>query len=259
MNALREQQRAFAAAVREGAVVDGLLKARPDGAPPLVGIYRHAYRARLAAAVRDNHEVLALALGDAAFDALAQAYIDAHPSRFASIRWFGDALADFMWEREDLVPHPAFGDIARMDWALRGAFDAADAPVLTREQLAALPPDTWAGVRFLPHPSVRVVPLHWAIEAAWRALREHDPASDDEPELPEPQPLAHDLLVWRAGLDTRWRSLPEQEALLLRAALQGERFGALCAHAADAGDEAPAIVAGLLLQWVGEGLFSSIG
>ena len=59
MNALREQQLAFAAAVREGAKVDALLKPRINGEPALVGIYRHAY-------------------------------IDAHPSRFASIRWFGD-------------------------------------------------------------------------------------------------------------------------------------------------------------------------
>jgi len=93
MNALREQQLAFAAAVREGANVDALPKPRINGEPALVGIYRHAYRARLVAALRDNHEVLALALGDEAFDAIAQAYIDAHPSRFASIRWFGDGLA----------------------------------------------------------------------------------------------------------------------------------------------------------------------
>ena len=90
MNGLREQQLAFAAAVREGAAAHVLLKPRGNGEPALLGIYQHAYRARLVAALRDNHEVLALALGDDAFDAIAQAYIDAHPSRFASIRWFGD-------------------------------------------------------------------------------------------------------------------------------------------------------------------------
>jgi len=255
----REQQLAFAAAVCDGAPAGGLLKPRANGDPPLLGIYQHAYATRLVGALRDNHEVLALALGDEAFDAIARAYIAAHPSPFASIRWFGDGLADFMSARDDLVPHPAFADLARMDWALRGAFDAADAPALPREALAAVTPQDWPRLRFVAHPSLALVPLQWAIEAAWRVLREHDRDAGDEPELPEPLPLVHDLLVWRPALETRWRSLGTQEASLLRAALADEPFAALCERAAAEGDDAQgaaARVAGFLLQWVGEGLFS---
>jgi len=262
---LREQQLALDALVRGAADdADGLLRPRPSNAPALLGIYRHAYRTRLAQALSDNHEVLARALGDDTFEALARAYIEAHPSRFASIRWFGDKLADFMLERDDLVPHPAFADLARMDWALRGAFDAADAAALGREPLAALPAERWPGLRFTAHPSVAVVPLQWAVEAAWRALREYDrEGGGEEPELPEPQALPHDLLVWRQGLETRWRSLEEFEAAMLRAALQGDSFAALCERALASEEampppEAAMRAAALLHQWVGDGLFGGV-
>ena len=93
---LAAQQLAFKRAVEHGegaAAVRGLLR-----------IYEQAYGARLTAALRDNFGVLPTVLGDDAFDALAHAYIAAHPSRRPSIRWFGDALPAFMAARDDLVP-----------------------------------------------------------------------------------------------------------------------------------------------------------
>lgn len=242
--------------------VPALLRARPDGGAARLSIYRHAYRARLVAALADNYTVLQRALGDEAFEALALAYIAAWPSQHPSIRWFGHRLAEFMATREDLVPHPALVDIARMDWALRDAFDAADAPALTLSALAALPAEAWAELRLKPHPSLRWLTLDWSIEPAWRALREHEPeAGGEEPELPEPQAHPHGLAVWRQGLETRWRSLQALEATLLPAMAQGDSFADLCAQAAQKlGDETQAATAaaGCLHQWVSEGLFSAL-
>lgn len=269
MNALptlREQQLAFAAAVCGDGPGAGLLQAMPNGAPPLLRAYRHAYGARLTEALRDNFEILARVMGDQGFDALAAAYRAAHPSTVPSIRWFGHRLAEFMAGElardSDLVPHPAFIDFARMDWALRAAFDAADAPVLGRAALAGLAPEAFAALRFGLHPSVRLQPLDWAIEAAWRALREHDPASGaDDPELPAPEALPHTLLVWRRGLDTLWRSLEPTEAALLATLQAGEPFASLCEQAATLSgdpDQAAGIAASALAQWLDDGLLSAL-
>lgn len=265
INELREQQLAFASAVTAGASVEHLLADSPNGAPPLIGAYRHAYGARLTEALRDNHEILAKAMGDEGFDALATAYRLKYPSKLPSIRWFGHRLAEFMAEQLEadsgLVPHPAFVDFARMDWALRQAFDAADAPVIARDALAALAPEQFATLRFKPHPSLQVLAMDWAIEAAWRALREHADAGGDEPELPEPQFTPHQLLVWRRGLQTLWRSMDPNEAELLQAMLRGEDFGALCELAAglsgDA-DQAVTVAATALTQWLEDGLLSEM-
>jgi len=91
--------------------------------------------------------VLQRALGDEAFAALGAAYVDACPSSRPSIRWYGDRLAEFMRTREDLVPHPALVDLARMDWALRGAFDAGDAAAIGPAALNGLPAEAFAALQ----------------------------------------------------------------------------------------------------------------
>ncbi|PZP33481.1 MAG: DUF2063 domain-containing protein [Roseateles depolymerans] len=254
---LHEQQRRLAAAIRDGAEPgDGLLAG--DWAAGLA-VYRHAYRARLLAALRDNYTVLARALGDEAFDALGLAYLDAQPSRTPSIRWFGAALADFMaGPAQDLVPHAALVDLARMDWALRQAFDAADEPLLQAGVLAALAPQDWAGLVLRLQPGVQRVALAHAVEPAWRSLREWEPESGDaQPELTPPEAHAHELLAWRQGLETRWRSLEPLEAALLAAVAKGLCFADLCEEAArhlgDAEAAAAAVVAALQ-RWLVDGL-----
>lgn len=258
MSVIQQQQR-LAAAIRDGADATGLLAG--DHALGLE-VYRHAYRARLVAALTDNYTVLARALGDEAFDALGRAYLDARPSQHPSIRWFGHQLADFMAEAdEDLVPHASLVDFARMDWALRGAFDAAEAPLLDPATLAALSPDDWADLVLHLQPSVQRVTLAYAIEPAWRVLREWEPESGaDQPELPEPVPHEHVLLAWRQGLETRWRSLEALEAALLDAVAEGLAFAQLCERAAevlgDAEAAAPAVIAALQ-RWLADGLLQS--
>jgi hypothetical protein len=255
-----QQQQQLAAAIRN---------ADADAAGLLAGefatgleVYRHAYRARLVAALDDNYTVLARALGDEAFAALGQAYLDARPSQHPSIRWFGHELVGFMADADDeLVPHAGLVDVARMDWALRGAFDAAEAPPLDPATLAALPPDDWAGLVLHLQPSVQRVTLAYAVEPAWRMLREWDPESGaDQPELPEPQPHTHVLLVWRQDGETRWRSLEPLEATLLDAVAGGAPFALLCERAAsalnDAEAAAPAVI-GALQRWLADGLLQS--
>ena len=95
--------------------------------------------------------MLAQALGGAAFAALAAACTAAQPPLQPSIRWLGHRLAAFM-DRcvatdNSLVPHPALADLARMDWALRAAFDAGNAPVLLRGSLVGLAADDWLSLR----------------------------------------------------------------------------------------------------------------
>ncbi|ALT79154.1 HvfC/BufC N-terminal domain-containing protein [Paucibacter sp. KCTC 42545] len=230
---------------------------------PGLRAYRHAYRARLQAALRDNYLVLHRALGDEAFDALALRYLNAHPPHQPSIRWFGDGLAEFMADEAQL--HPSLIELARMDWALRAAFDAAEAAALLGvEDLAALAPEDWGGQCFRLQPSVQLLPLQWAIEPAWRQLREYEPEQGEaEPELAEPEAHAHWLLIWRdAALETRWRSLEPLEAQQLLALQAGDSFASLCEMAAAAAADpeqsphAAALAAQALGRWLGEGLLA---
>jgi hypothetical protein len=186
------------------------------------GVYRIAYRARLRAALRDNFEVLPLVMGDDAFDALANAYIDAHPSQHYSLRWFGHLLCEFMIGHGELVDHPALVDLAQLQWALRHAFDAASAELLTTADLAAVPAEQWAALRFTLHPSVQRLDLQWAVGPIWHALK------SGPTEMGPPEPLDHALMVWRLGMNTRWKSLSNTEAEFVKGLQAHGTFGQVC-------------------------------
>lgn len=252
MNALSQSQRRFQQAVLSQDVIPGLFVAEGPDLAGGFGLYLEASRARLLAALRDNFPVLHRALGDEAFAELARDYIDAHPSRFRSIRWFGDALTAFLDAAPERLPHPALADVARMDWALRGAFDAEGGPLLTLADLAALAPEAWPQQRFASMPSLRMLELRWAVEPIWRALNE-----DADAQTEAPEPLSHVLLVWRPQLDCLWRSAGATEAAALRALAQGATFAECCTVIAETGEFDPASTAlGLLQRWVSDGLLA---
>jgi hypothetical protein len=198
------------------------------------GVYRIAYRARLRAALRDNFEVLPLVMGDDAFDALANAYLDAHPSRHYSLRWYGHQLCDFMATNTTLVDHPAMLDLARMEWALRQAFDAAPAELLTSEALTDVPATEWADLLFVLHPSVQLLELHWAVGPIWHALK------SGQSDIAPPGALDHHMLVWRRGMNTQWKSLDLAEADFVKGLLAHCNFGQICEALAECVGEAQA-------------------
>lgn len=256
MNTLAEQQRSLKHAITAKAGAD-LLRAQPER-EPLLRIYQQAYEARLSAALRDNFGVLPLVMGDASFEALARGYIAAHPSRHPSIRWFGDKLADFMAEHGEWVPHPALVDLARMEWALRSAFDAEDSTPMGAAELASQPPEAWPSLVFRFCGGVQLLRLQWAVEPIWRALQDAAPQAGSEPELPEPAEHGHMLMIWRSGLETRWRGVPQPQGEWLAAALGGVSFAELCTLAAQRvgeGEAATALVAALQ-GWIADGLLA---
>src|SRR5512137_2036004 len=91
-----------------------------------LGIYRNAYRLRLAEVLRTDYEVLHAYLGDELFDALAREYIAAHPSTFRNVRWFGGKLAECLRSAPRFAEHPELADLAQFEWSLGQAFDAPD-------------------------------------------------------------------------------------------------------------------------------------
>jgi len=214
-------------------------------------VYVDAYWGRLREALSDNYPVLHRALGDDGFRELAVAYLGAHPSHFRSIRWFGDRLAEFIAAHPAVVSHPALLDIARLDWAMRGAFDAADATPLRAEDLAGIAPDQWPGLRLRLCPAFRLLDLEWGIEALWHALNDDEHAETDEPPR-----HAHAMIVWRAGLEIRWRTVGGDEAAALRALAGGASFAELCAAVEARGSGNAASIATLLGQWIMDGLLA---
>ena len=252
MSAFQTLQADFQTALlQDQPAAPGLLTLRGDAQ---FAVYRQAYRARLRAALRDNYEVLSQVMGDDAFDALAEAYITAHPSGHYSLRWFGHQLADFMVAHEALVQHPAMVDLARLEWALRQAFDAANATPMAAAELAALPVQDWPDLRLTLHPSVQMLPLQWAVSPVWHALK------SGQEDMPAPAALAHHVLVWREGLQTRWQSLNADQTVFVQGLQAGHSFGEICAALAQqqGDDMAAAAAVTVLRELLGNGVIASL-
>lgn len=220
---------------------------------PFMGVYAHAYKARLVEVMAEEFEGLHTLLGDAGFDLAVRAYLDTHPSTARSARWVGRDLASWLAETTPWSDHGAAAAMATFEWALSCAFDAPDAPAVGFEEIAAVPPEAWPMLTLTFHPSVRqlslthdVAPFHAAAKA------EEDPASAPQP-FAEPMPFA----AWRdaENLIAMYRPLETDEAEMLAAAMDGQAFDTLCEVVAAAGepDQAAMRAAGLLRIWLEAG------
>jgi hypothetical protein len=212
-----------------------------------LAIYGNAYRSRLAETLQAHYPALAGLLGAAAFDQLCSAYIDAHDSRFASIRFYGGDLGALLAAHPHYAATALLAELARWEWAMTEVFDAADAVPIDVQALGEVAPEDWAALAFDFHPSLRRLDLHWNAAALWKALTAGEPqpaaASQDAPVA---------WLLWRRELQIYFRPLTPDEAEALDAVRAGQSFGELCiALCASGGEEAaPARAAGYLREWV---------
>jgi hypothetical protein len=221
-----------------------------------LGIYRHAYVARLTETLQDHYPVLHAILGDEDFEELGASYIRGFPSVHRSIRWFGRELADFLAAQPPFNEQPIFAEIARFEWTLAEAFDSADAELIGRGALEAVRPAEWADLTFSFHPSVRRLTFEWNTVAAWKAM-----TAGIDPPQPEPSPEAVEWLLWRSGLENYFRSLDPVEATAVDAALRGSSFAEICAGLTEhlAEEEVPLRAASLIATWLDAGLLTGLG
>ncbi len=255
MTGLSAQQAQMQGLVVMGGDSAGFLRDRGVPVATRLLIYQNAYRGRLIEALKLNYPVLRLVMGDEAFDVMALRFVDEHPSRRRSIRWFGEYLETFLRAAPDCLAHPALFDLARLEWALCLAFDAADTPVLAADALGHISADAWSELVFRLHPSVHLLELDWEIEPTLQAL-----IDDETSETEAPVYSPHGSVVWRMGLGPRWRVLSIAELECLRAIEAGRNFAALCELSASHTDarSAASNIAQLLQGWVAGGLLAAI-
>lgn len=260
MSALATLQAEFAAWMRGTPEPAGALRARvldteKADRDTLLAVYRDAYALRLIEALTTDFPGLLAMTGHAEFDMMARAYIAAHPSTHPSVRWFGRSLADFLARTPPFSATPAAADMARFEWALGEAFDAADAEPLTFGQLATAPPEAWESLRLSFVPSLRRLAL---THQAPQAFQRRELVAPGELEAP-PEEGAVEWLIWRpaADADAQFRSMTPDEAAALDAVRDGAIFPQMCvllAEHASSAEAAAERAAGLLRAWLDAGL-----
>ena len=221
-----------------------------------LAIYANAYRRRLVDALADAYAKTHALLGDEAFDDAALDHIAAHPPTTRSLRWFGSEFPDHL--ARTLPARTEIAELARLDWALRSAFDGPDSAVLSAAELSALPPEAWTTLSLKLVPTAALLHFEHNTVAQWQALNDGLAAP-----ATERASVGVDWLVWRKELQPHFRSLSVLEAGLLRALLAGQSFAQACEQACeqatdDTADDDPARIGTCLRQWLEDDLLSAI-
>lgn len=218
-----------------------------------LAIYYDAYRIRLREALSEAFGKTHAYLGDDMFAELTAGYIQAHPSHYRNLRWYGGGFAYYLMQA--LPDHPIVAELAAFEWTLGLTFDAADAPLISADDIRSLGVDEWNQIGFHLQPSLQFLPMRWNTTAIWLALDQEQTPPDAVKSEKTVQ-----WLVWRKDLQPHFRSLGQLEAQALQGLRHGLSFSAICAAASadsDAQDSTQQI-AGWLQIWLGEGVLAEI-
>ena len=217
------------------------------GAIKRLSIYANAYRLRIIEALATAYPKLHSLLGDDYFDSTARSYIKQYPSTYRNMRWVGGEMAAHL--QATLPQHPIASEMAQFEWALGIAFDAEDAPIVSLQDMAKIPPENWAALTFILHPSAHLLPLQLNVVQIWNAL-------DCEETPPNPIQTNAPCLVWRKNLNAHFKSIDVAECAALQLVIAGASFGELCENLQKNDYEAAASMqaAQYLSSWLHEGL-----
>jgi hypothetical protein len=234
------------------------LSPRGAAAETLLGVYQRGYRIRLADFVVQYHPGLRAILGDEAFEALVDVYIDQRPSRDPNARFFTTGLPDFMRESARWRDDSAAVSMALFERAIVDAFDSPDETPLAVQALAEFAPEDWPRLAFDFDPSLAL------LELAAGTIEAYDAAiSEEEPDKVETPPAGDEVeyaAVWRVNYESAYRALEPDEYVALNEARAGHAFGDICQMTAfqQAGEIATERLAQCLSSWFQDGMIIGV-
>jgi hypothetical protein len=245
MMKLAQLQQAFQAQVLrgEGGIEREVIGDARSAVATRLGVYVNAYGARLVEVLGESFPALRMALGPTFFERSIGDFVRQHPSRFRSARAYGEELSSWLATHLDGTRARGVADLARFEWAMADAFDAADAVALAPSELADIDPAAWPRLQFTFSQTLQRLNLTSNAVAWWRFAC----ATQPRPSRWRPTCTQH-WLIWRRDLAVLYRRLSQAETQALDAARAGSCFGELCARLS------AAQAARLLHDWVTAGL-----
>lgn len=141
-------------------------------------IYSRSYWFRILSSLNEDFVGLRAVVGDAKFDALAEAYLAANPSRSFTLRNLGSRLEGWLREHPQYThPHERLAvDMVRLEWADIECFDAPEEPTLKLTEIEDLGGDPT--LRLQPH--IQLLDLDFPVDNLLLQMREENNDESDE-------------------------------------------------------------------------------
>jgi hypothetical protein len=211
--------------LRQPSTIDRhIVSTKKASAAARLEIYREGYYLRLIEVLQLEFPAIFKVLGGDEFDQLCRRFIDAYPSHFRSVRWYGNELANFMRHAQPYCDQPALIELAEFEWALSIVFDEQDSHIIRIEDMAKVQPNDWPQLRFKLHPAMRRLNLAWNTVQIWKATKENLQSIDAHP-----TETLESWIIWRKHHEPQFCSLLVDEAYFIDAINVGEDFGSICA------------------------------
>jgi len=216
-----------------------------------LGIYRHAYFARLVECLADDYPAVLAMLGERDFEALALSFIGQFPSQSPSLNLYGARFPRHCRHWPD--PRGGFvADLARLEWAIVEVIHAE-----SRAVIGDLTPGAGRAadsLRFVPNPALRLLTFDHDVGAVYQHLQMGDGVAADVPLAPQPSSLVVCRVqdrIWRVGV-------PGEELGLLRLLLRGVPLGCALTQVSAHVPLDPEVVQRAFSNWVSCGFFSGV-
>ena len=217
-------------------------------------IYSHAYKARLKETLEEDFPVLHSMVGDQMFGEICSEYIDQHPSKHPSLRYFGKHMTKFLSGHQNYSELIPAIEMAEYEWVFNDVFDAPDRDAITINDVAEIAPEAWTTLRMTLQPSFRMHKQKWNTAAIWSAV-----TSEEMPPTPQEFEEVISTIQWKADLNCFFRSVENDEAGALNLIIEGKAFPDLCEFLMDDhGENATMRAAALFRNWVEEGLITDL-
>jgi hypothetical protein len=244
MPALLELQRAFAASLLSADDEAIGCHIADDGFRPgeRLDIYRNTCRSTLIETLRMTYPAVDRLVGSDFFATVAGWFVESHPARSAYLNEYGGGFGDFLAGLEATSSVPYLADVARFEWALSIAANAADVAPLGTGALLAVMPEDHAKLVFEPHPSLSLLALAHPADHIADAVLSGDEAAMAEVDLSS-APVR--LVVHRGPAGLEAQRLDARDYEFFARLCAGECLGALVEIC---GDNAPRLLADQLAK-----------
>ncbi len=226
--------------------------------PPLensdrLAIYQNAYFIRLKEVIDSDHPVLGLFLGDDLFDLMVKNYVKKYPSKYKSLRHFGDRLPQFLQDELPFKDNQIIASIARFERELMNVFDGEDSSFANFEDLQQIAPNEWPELKFRLNTSRLKFFTRFNTIEIWQSLK-----SKKTP----PEVLSGDeknWIIWRnKELVTEFKHFSSLELKLFEAFEKGQTLAQASEILVELEEEAGAFLINSLQQWFSSGLIAEI-
>jgi hypothetical protein len=212
------RQSEFAAALlnRRLACPPGLISANGADPESRFAVYRNNVLSSLINALADNYPVVAQLVGEEFFQGMAGVYVQSAAPRSRIMSDYGAEFAGFIEHFEPAASVPYLADVARLERLQVEAGHAADAQPMSQERIVQVlsSPALAADLKFVFHPSLRLLQSPFAVVAIWAAHQQEPPAPF------EPCPAQNALLL-RNGLDVEVLAISHGAHALITSLQQG--------------------------------------